>query len=84
MSTRQLSVVWSPIRAFAALFFSAIILGGLGLASVFALLAGTLIFNASGLMFQLLIAGTKILAPLFLAILILTSGLLGFCRSARA
>ena len=50
----------------------------------FALLAVTLILNAGGLVFHALVAGAKILAPLVVAAMILTSGLLGFCRRVQA
>ncbi|CAO4139292.1 hypothetical protein [Methylorubrum aminovorans] len=89
MSNRPLSLAWNPIRAFTALFLSAVVVGGLAVAAVFALLAVTLVLNAGGFLFHALVTGTKILAPLVLAPLvlaamILTSGLLGFCRQERA
>ena len=52
-------------------------------AAAFALLAVTLVLNAGGFLFYALVTGTKILAPLVLAAMILPSGLLGFCRSQR-
>lgn len=83
MSTRPLAAAWSPTRAFAALFVSGFVLGGGALAAAFALLAVTLVFNAGGLLFQLLIVGIKVLVPLFLAVFILSTGLIGFFRFAR-
>lgn len=84
MSNRPLSLAWNPIRAFAALFVSAVVVGGLAVAAVFALLAVTLALNAGGFLFHALVTGTKIVAPLVLAAMILTSGLLGLCRQERA
>lgn len=84
MSARSLSLAWSPIRAFAALFVSAVVVGGLTVAAAFALFAVTLVLNAGGFLFYALVTGIKILAPLILAAMILTSGLLGFCRQERA
>lgn len=84
MSARPLAFVWNPIRAFAALFVSAVVVGGLTVAAAFALLAVTLVLNAGGFVFHALVTGTKILAPPVLAAMILTSGLLGFCRQERA
>jgi MprA protease rhombosortase-interaction domain-containing protein len=84
MSARPLTLAWSPIRAFAALFVSAVAVGGLAVAAAFVLLAVTLVLNAGGLIFHALVAGIKILAPTVLAAMILTSGLLGFCRRGRA
>lgn len=84
MSTRSLSLAWNPIRAFTALFVSALVVGGLAMAAAFTLLTGTLILNAGGLLFHALVTGTQILAPLVLAAMILTSGLLGFYRQERA
>ncbi|CAO4141100.1 ABC transporter permease [Methylorubrum thiocyanatum] len=84
MSNRPLSLAWNPIRAFTALFVSAVVVGGLAVAAVFALLAVTLVLNAGGFLFLALVTGTKILAPLVLSAMILTSGLLGFCRQERA
>lgn len=84
MSNRPLSLAWNPIRAFAALFVSTVVFGGLVLAAAFALIAATVILNAGGFLFHALITGTKILAPLVLAAMILTSGLLGLCRQERA
>ncbi|TNC08030.1 hypothetical protein FF100_30340 [Methylobacterium terricola] len=83
MSARPLSLPWNPIRAFTALFVSAVV-GGLAVAAAFSLLAGTLILNAGGFLFQALVTGTRILAPLVLAAMILTSGLLGLRRQERA
>jgi hypothetical protein len=84
MSARPLSVAWNPIRAFTALFVSAVVVGGLAVAAAFSLLAGTLILNAGGFLFQALVTGIQILAPLVLAAMILTSGLLGLRRQERA
>lgn len=84
MSARPLALAWSPIRAFAALFVSAVAVGGLALAAAFALLAVTLIHNAGSLVFHALVATIKVLALLVPATMILTSGLLGFCRQERA
>lgn len=84
MSARSLSLVWSPIRAFAALFVSAVVVGGFAVTAALALLAGTLILNAGGFLFHALVTGIKILAPLVLTAMILTSGLLGFCRQEWA
>ncbi|KMO41600.1 hypothetical protein VQ02_05350 [Methylobacterium variabile] len=78
-----LSLAWNPIWAFATLFVSAVAVGGLAVAAAFALLAVTLVLNAGGFLFYALVTGTKILAPLVLAAMILPSGLLGFCRSQR-
>jgi hypothetical protein len=84
MSARPLALLWSPLRAFTVLFVSAILLGGLAGAGVCALLVVTLVLNAGGFAFHALVTGTKILAPPVLTAMILTRGLLGFCRQLRA
>ncbi len=84
MSERPSSLVWSPIRAFAALFISAIALGAAALIAGSVLFIAVLVFNAGGLIFQVLIASIKILGPVVMAIVILTGALLGFGRSAQA
>ncbi len=84
MSERPSSLVWSPIRAFAALFISAIALGAATLIAGLVLFIAVLVFNAGGLVFQVLIASIKILGPVVMAIVILTGALLGFSRSAQA
>ncbi|AWN37789.1 hypothetical protein [Methylobacterium radiodurans] len=84
MSERPSSLVWSPIRAFAALFISAMTLGAAVLIAASALIIAVLISNAGGLIFQLVIASIKILGPVVMAIVILTSVLLSFGRSAQA
>ena len=83
MRERMSSLVWSPIRGFVALFIAAIVLGA-AVAATFALLVATLFFNAGVLIFQTLGAGIKVLGPVIVPIVILTSGVLGFCRSANA
>lgn len=84
MSGRPSSLVWSPIRAFAALFITAIALGAAALIAASALFISVLVFNAGGLIFQVLIASIKILGPVVMAIVILTGALLSFGRSAQA
>jgi hypothetical protein len=84
MSAHPLALIWSPARTFAALSVSAIVLGGAAVAAVFALLAATLVLNVGGLVFHALVAGIKVLAPLALAAIILTNGLLWFVRQDRA
>lgn len=84
MNARPSSMAWNPIRAFAALFVAATVLGGTALVAAFALVFATLVLNTGGLIFQALVAGIKVLGPVVVAIVILTSGLLGFCRSAQA
>ena len=84
MRERMSSLVWSPVRGFVALFIAAIVLGAAAVAATSALLVATLFFNAGGLIFQTLVAGIKILGPVIVAIVIVTSGVLGFCRSANA
>ena len=83
MSARPLALLWSPLRAFTVLFVSAILLGGLAVAGVCALLVVTLVLNAGGFVFHTLVTGAKILAPLVVAAMILTSGLLGVWRRVQ-
>lgn len=84
MNVSSSSPIWTPIRAFAALFISAVVLGAAVLTAAFALLVATLVFNAGGVIVQVLTASLKILGPAIIAIVILTSVLLGFGRSVRA
>jgi hypothetical protein len=83
MGERMSSLVWSPIRGFVALFIAAIVLAA-AVADTFALLVATLFLNAGVLIFQTLGPGIKVLGPVIVAIVILTSGVLGFCRLANA
>lgn len=83
MSARPLSLAWNSIRALTALFVSAILVGGLAVAGAVALLAVTLVLNAGGFVFHALVTGAKILAPLVVAAMILTSGLLGVWRRVQ-
>ncbi len=84
MGERSSSLVWSPVRAFAALFVSAVVLGAVILVGTCALLVATLVFHTGGLVIQALIAGIKILGPVVMALVILAGALLGLGRPARA
>lgn len=84
MNVSSSSPMWTPVRAFTALFISAVVLGAAVLTAAFALLVATLVFNAGGVIVQVLFASLKILGPAIIAIVILTSALLGSGRSVRA
>jgi hypothetical protein len=80
----SVAVIPAPARAFMAFFLSTTALVLALVLSVFAILASVLLFSAGTMIFNVVILTYKVVVPMVLFGLVVTSGLLCISRSTQA